>query len=210
MMRRKYEVGMTLLEILVAITIFVLMAGAGYSGLQQGLAIQDGLQQKRQYWRRLDTVMTLLQQDLDQARDLSQRIPLVATRAFTGAARPNPAAGGELLAFTRGGHASFSSGLVSPYVRVGYYLRDGILYRDTRPRLNMPADEQGTEAELISRIQNIQLRFLDSSRQWRENWPMVSGTGIRVEAVLPEAVQLTLTLDDEQTYERVFHVGPAN
>lgn len=207
-MRRSCERGMTLLEILVALTIFILIAGAGYGGLQQGLVVQDSLQQKRQYWRRLDTVMSLLQQDLDQARNLSQRIPLTATRPFVGASEPNPAAQGELLLFTRGGHTSFSTGIVSPYLRIAYRLRDGVLYRVTWPRLNMSEDEQGAEAELIDHVADIQLQFLDLSRQWSAHWPAVPATGLA--AGLPGAVQLIVTLDNQQTYERIFHVGPTN
>ncbi len=205
---RSYEQGMTLLEVLVALTIFILMAGAGYSGLQQGLAIQDGLQQKRQYWRRLDTIMILLQQDFDQARNLSQRIPVNAVRPFVGASEPNPAAQGELVSFTRGGHASYSAGLVSPHLRVAYRLREGSLYRTTWPRLNMPESEQGTEAELIDKVTDIQLRFLDTTRQWNASWPTILATDQA--AGLPLAVQLTLTLGSQQTYERVFNVGAAN
>jgi len=205
MMRRHYEQGMTLLEILVALTIFILVAGAGYTGLQQGLVVQDSLQQTRQYWRRLDAVMTLLQQDLDQARNLTQRIPQSATLSFSGASEPNPGLQGEILAFTRGGHRSFSAGLVSPHLRVSYQLRDETLYRVSWPRLNMPETEQGAEAELISNVTEVQLRFLDSSRRWLDNWPVVTG-GI-TPTDLPRAVQLLITLEDNQSYERIFHVG---
>lgn len=208
MKHRSYEHGMTLLEILVALTIFILIAGAGYSGLQQGLAIQDSLQQKRQYWRRLDTVMILLQQDLDQARNLTQRTPVNAARPFVGDNEANPSARGELVSFTKGGHASYSTGLVSPYLRVSYRLREGSLYRTTWPRLNMPEGEQGTEAELIDKVADIQLRFLDTSRQWNTHWPTTPGAD--QSTGLPRAVQLTLELENQQTYERVFNVGSAN
>ena len=207
MKSRPKDQGMTLLEVLVALTIFTLMAGAGYTGLQQGLAIQDSLQQKRQYWRRLDTVMGLLQQDLDQARNLSQRIPLTSTQPFIGSGEPDSGAQGELLVFTRGGHASFSDGVVSPYLRVAYRLREGVLYRVSWPRLNMPEGEQGTEAVLINNVSDIKLRFLDTSRQWSAYWPAVPDVLPSIR--LPGAVQLTITLDDNQTFERVFHVGAA-
>jgi general secretion pathway protein J len=199
--------GMTLLEILVALTIFILIAGAGYTGLQQAISVEDGLQHQRVFWRRLDSVMLLIQQDLDHARNLGQRIPLNSTRPFAGTGAANPGAGGELMLFTRGGHASYSSDLVSPHLRVAYRLRDGILYRVTWPRLNMPEDEQGNEAELTDRISGLQMRYLDNTHTWHSNWPM--GTVIDKQPALPRAVELTLELENGQIYERVFHVGLA-
>jgi general secretion pathway protein J len=198
---------MTLLEILVALTIFILIAGAGYTGLQQAISIEDGLQQQRAFWRRLDSVMVLLQQDLDQARNLGQRIPLTSTRPFAGTGTASPGGGGDLMLFTRGGHASYSSGLVSPHLRVAYRLRDNTLYRVSWPRLNMPEDEQGNEALLTESISRLQLRYLDNTQQWHSSWP--TGPVGTAESALPRAVELTLELENGQIYERVFHVGLA-
>lgn len=205
MKQRSRQSGMTLLEILVALTIFILIAGAGYTGLQQAISIEDGLQQQRHFWRRLDSVMVLMQQDLDQARNLGQRIPLTSTRPFVGAGTANTGTEGELMLFTRGGHASYSSGLVSPHLRVAYRLREGKLYRVSWPRLNMPEDEQGDEAELIANIASLQLRYLDNTHQWNSNWPV--GPVTATQSAMPRAVELTLELDNGQIYERVFHVG---
>lgn len=205
MKQRSRQSGMTLLEILVALTIFILIAGAGYTGLQQAISIEDGLQQQRHFWRRLDSVMVLMQQDLDQARNLGQRIPLTSTRPFAGAGTANTGTEGELMLFTRGGHASYSSGLVSPHLRVAYRLREGKLYRVSWPRLNMPEDEQGDEAELTANIASLQLRYLDNTHQWNSNWPV--GPDTATQSAMPRAVELTLELDNGQIYERVFHVG---
>lgn len=205
---RSRECGMTLLEILVALTIFILLAGAGYSGLQQGLNIEESLQQQRIYWRRLDSVMTLFQQDFDQARNLSQRMPLSATRAFVGSTSPDPSAQGEILLFTRGGHAAFATGAVSPYQKIAYRYRDGALYRASWPRLNMPEVSQVDEAELLGQVSAISLKFMNADHQWFEYWPI--STGSAQPQGLPVLVELTLTLENDQSYKRVFHVGITN
>jgi len=200
--------GMTLLEILVALTIFILLAGAGYSGLQQGLNIEESLQQQRIYWRRLDSVMTLFQQDFDQVRNLSQRMPLSATRAFVGSAGPDPSAQGEILLFTRGGHASFAAGVVSPYQKIAYRYRNGTLFRASWPRLNMPEASQAEEAEILGQVSAISLKFMNADHQWFEYWPITSGS-VQAQG-LPELIELTMTLENEQSYKRVFHVGISN
>lgn len=205
MNRHGRQAGMTLLEILVALTIFVLMAGAGYSGLQQALAIQSGLDQSRQFWRRLDTVMLLIQQDFDQARNISPRIPVGATFPFAGGSNPDMSAEGAILLFTRGGHTSFSSGPVSPYQRIAYRLRSGTLYRASWPRLNMPDDGPVPEAVLLDGVAEVRLQYLDPAYRWQASWPLASGRD--TPATLPRAIRLGLVLENGHSYERIFHVG---
>lgn len=196
--------GMTLLEVLIALTIFVLMAGAGYSGLQQALSIESGLEQKRQYWRRLDAAMLLLQQDLDQAVNLAPRVPLNETRSFIGNPAADPAVLGSLLLFSRGGQFSFADGPVSPHVRVGWRLREGRLFRVVWPQLNRTEQQRGSEFELLDGVRDVQVRYLDPSRQWRTLWPAAPG---REESIMPIAVEWQIQLDDNRQYKRVFHVG---
>ncbi|MEX2353125.1 MAG: type II secretion system protein GspJ, partial [Gammaproteobacteria bacterium] len=131
---RSHHTGMTLLEVLVALSIFSLIATAGYSGLQQGLSVHDSLQQKRQFWRQLDSVLTLIQQDLDQARDLAPRFPVLDAVAFRGAGEAGALGQDDMILFTRGGNISLRDGPVSPYQRIAYRLREGTLYRTSWPR----------------------------------------------------------------------------
>jgi general secretion pathway protein J len=76
--------GMTLLEVMIALVIFTIVAAAGYSGLHQGVAVQQQLQAQQEYWSRLDAVMVMIEQDLSQARKLAPRVPLWDTMAFRG------------------------------------------------------------------------------------------------------------------------------
>lgn len=206
-MRRAIS-GMTLLEVLVALSIFSLIATAGYTGLRQGISIHDHLQTKRQFWRQLDSVMTLIQQDLDQARNLAPRVPAWEAVAFRGAADEYSGEQGQLLLFTRGGHFSFREGPISPYQRISYHLRDGTLYRAISQRLNTPIGVQASEAGLLDGVSALQMRYLDQNRQWISAWPRTQN--LQTPAGLPRAVELTLALENQSTYTRVFHVGASN
>jgi general secretion pathway protein J len=202
---RRTLAGMTLLEVLVALSIFSLIATAGYSGLRQGISIYDNLQIKRQFWRQLDSVMTLIQQDLDQARNLAPRVPVWEAVAFRGAADASSGEQGQLLLFTRGGHFSLREGPISPYQRIAYHLRDGTLYRAITQRLNTPIGVQATEAGLLDGVAALQMRYLDQNRQWIPAWPLAQN--LQTSADLPRAVELTLQLENQSTFTRVFHVG---
>jgi general secretion pathway protein J len=201
----RYQSGMTLLEVLIALVIFIIIAAAGYGGLQQGIAVQQQLQQKQQFWRRLDAVMMMLEQDLDQARNLSPRIPVWDAVSFRGYSNQNAEALGELIKFTRVGDHSFRAGIVSPYQRLAYRLRDGVLYRASWGGLNLPETEQGVESEVLAGVSEIELRYLQENRRWVERWPLRFTP--EESASVPRAVELTLTLVNATTYKRVFNVG---
>ena len=197
--------GMTLLEILIALVIFTIIAAAGYTGLQQGIAVQQQLQQQQEFWRRLDAVMMMIEQDLDQVRDLPPRVPLWDAVSFRGFSNNNSESLGELLKFTRGGHQSILAENVSPYQRLAYRLRDGVLYRVTWAGLNLPENVQGVESVLIAGIENVQLRFLQENRRWLDRWPIRFTA--ENSASVPRAVELTLSMANGTSYKRVFHVG---
>jgi general secretion pathway protein J len=199
------QLGMTLLELLVALTIFVLIAAAGYSGLQQGLSVQDGLQENQAYWQQLDAVMTLIQQDLDQSVDVAPRLPAWESMAFRGAADGRSGEQGEVFLFTRTGHTYFQSDQTSPYLRVAYRLDGETLYRVTRTRLNVAAVGEDPGSELLAGVSAIQVRYMSNARQWVPNWPQLINT--QEPEGLPRAVELTLELNNDETYRRIFHVG---
>jgi general secretion pathway protein J len=197
--------GMTLLEVMIALVIFTIVAAAGYSGLHQGVAVQQQLQAQQEYWSRLDAVMVMIEQDLSQARKLAPRVPLWDTMAFRGYANNTSEALGEVMKFTRGGNQSFREGSVSPYRRLSYQLRDGALYRTSQPGINLPESERGVESELLKGVDNIQLRYLQANHNWADSWPI--RFTVEDSATLPRAVELTLYLENDISYKRLFYVG---
>ena len=202
---RRHDLGMTLLEVLISLVIFTIIAAAGYSGLQQGIAVQEQLQEQQQFWRRLDAVMMMLEQDLDQARNLAPRVPAWDTIAFRGYANNNAESLGELIKFTRAGHESFQEGSVSPYLRLAYRMREGVLTRTTWAGLNLPENEPGVESELLTGVSEIRVRYLQDNRRWVDNWPLRFTA--EDSTVMPRAVELTMIMDNETGFSRVFKLG---
>jgi len=200
--------GMTLLEILVSIAVFSVLATAIYAALDQGVSVQENLAAKRQYWQRLETVFTLIQRDLDHVVNRTPRIPGETRRTpFSGVGNERYSRSGELLRFSRSGHVSFRPGPVSPYQGIAYRFSDNTLYRRVWPRLDRPTGESGTEAALLEGINAVQVRYLDMQRNWLTEWPGLSATGNQA-SPLPVAVRLTIESEPYGAYERVFHVGP--
>ncbi|MFB6259459.1 MAG: type II secretion system minor pseudopilin GspJ [Thiohalorhabdaceae bacterium] len=198
--------GMTLLELLVAMALFALLATASYTALQQGITTQDRLQETRVFWRRLESVFSLIERDLIQARNRAPRKPgRREARAFQAGVAGSGGAGEELFRFTRGGHTSFREGPVSPYLRIAYRFREGKLQRVTWPRLDAPAGAQPREATLLSDLSETEVRFFHpEENRWVERWPPLA---TEQAAPLPVAVELTLEFEDHGRYKRLFHVG---
>jgi general secretion pathway protein J len=204
--RGNLQAGMTLLEILVALAIFTILAAAGYSGIHQGIAVQGQLQQQQQFWRRLESVMSLIEMDLEQARALAPRTPVWDTTAFRGFGDDRTGSESEFMRFTRGGHQSFLNAAAGPFLRIGYRLEEGKLYRVYWPGLNLPDGVEPEISELLSGVTDISLRYLNNNRRWIDTWPIRFTP--EESAQVPAAVEVILYFDNETSFRRVFHVGP--
>lgn len=201
--------GMTLLELVVAIAIFSVVAAAGYGALAQGLAVQDQLRKQRSFWQNLETTFNLIASDLEQALDRPSRNGLQQGLAFSA-----PGAGGQpepglLLAFTRRvPAASFRAGAASPFLRVAYSLRDSGLYRETWPHPDQPYGVEADGALLLFGVKAIRCQFLDPTARWTAQWPQASSPEPAQRVGPPKVVELTVTLQDHGVFRWLFHVGP--
>ncbi|MCY4154987.1 MAG: type II secretion system minor pseudopilin GspJ [Gammaproteobacteria bacterium] len=194
--------GMTLLELIVAIAIFSLVAAAAYGALSQGLVVQERLAQQRHFWQRFDTVFNLIHTDLEQAVALAPRH--AAGHSFDGRHYGASSAYGHLLEFTRAVNTTYQGGAASPFQRVAYQLDDGRLYRRVQARLDQPYGIEGTPSLLLEGISDMRLRYLAGTGMWGPRWPQPP----QAEA-LPRVVELTLELEARGAFRWLFHVGPA-
>lgn len=204
--REPFSDGFTLLEVLVALAIFSLIAAAGYLALQQGMGVQDRLQGERERWARLESVFHILERDLSHARN---RIPRAPGRewsvAFQSPSDIRATQEGTLFRFTRGGHTSFQDGPTSPFQRVAYRRREGKLVRAVWSRVDAPGENRATETVLAKDLVGTEIRFLGpQGEQWHATWPPDTETD---EPGLPRLLEVTLAFSDHGPYRRLFHVG---
>ena len=200
--------GMTLLELVVAIAIFSLVAAAAYAALTQGLVVFDRVQDERRFWQRFESVFNLVRTDLLQVVDRAPRITTSAGRAFTGYEHAGMGEYGQLLEFTRRAHTAYHEGPASPYQRVVYRIDQGGLYRMSWPYLDRPYGTEPVETLLMDRVEDIELRYLTTAEGWSTRWPRTVIPGPEYLPDLPGAVELTVNLIDRGPYRWLFHVGP--
>ena len=196
--------GMALLELLIAIAIFSLVAATAYAALSQGLLIQDRLQEQRRFWQRFESVFNLVHADLEQAVDLAPRA--TGSNIFTGYQQGDSAEYAQMVEFTRRASTAFHTGPASPFLRVAYSLRDGDLYRRTWPGVARPYGIEAAENLLLEDVRNIRLRYLVDADRWVNRWPQA--LVIEASPGLPRAVEMVVELEDKDVYKWLFHVGP--
>lgn len=187
------EEGFTLVELLVALTIFALIATAGVTLL--GFTADAGIASKA----RLADTADLRRFELVLGADLAQAAPRT-TRAPDG--RPRPAFDGApaTLAFVRAGWANPDARPRASLQRVEYALAGDRLERRAAPMLDgAPA---GAPTVMLSGVTALRLRYL-SRTGWRERWDP-----LRPDA-LPPVVEATVELEGTGPLRALFLVGPA-
>lgn len=185
--------GFTLVEMLVALAVFALLAAAGVSVMAYATGSQGIAQARMARVADLQRMRALLEADLGQAvaRRTRNNAGQPAVQAFTGSADPHAAV---LFAFVRAGHDNPHGAPRSSLQYVEYRLRDGNLQRSTRPMLD--GSRLDPPQTLIDGVHAARMLYRYQG-QWLDGWP---GGVDRV----PEAVRLTLELDGFGVVEQWF------
>jgi general secretion pathway protein J len=184
--RRPVPAGFTLLELLVALSIFALLSVMAYSGLRSVLQQRSVTEAEAQRLAELQKIYMLMQRDLEQA--VARPV-----RDEYGDTQP-PLSGDSAFQFTRGGWANPLGHPRSELQRVGYAWVGDHLVRYVWPVLDRAQDTQPLEQQLSDRITGMEVRFLAANDQWLTKWPdpATVQTGASPPETLPRAVEITL------------------
>ncbi|KAA3629229.1 MAG: type II secretion system protein GspJ [Proteobacteria bacterium] len=190
--------GFTLLELLVAMAVFAVLALIAYQGLNAVLANRAAIEQHADRLRAVQTAWLIIGRDIQQASPRWVRDEL--------GGELGPLKGGEgfipLLEFTRAGYRNPAGVQRSTLQRVAYQLKLNELSRWRWRALDRAQDSQPLERVLLAGVRNVALRFLDESREWQSTWPPPNRDS--ADARLPRAIEVTLELEDWGRITRLF------
>jgi general secretion pathway protein J len=169
--------GFTLVELLVALAIFAIIAGFAYRGLDAMLQSRVALEKESRKWRDTAIFVGRIQRDLSAVIDRSV-VGESGTQLAAVSSMIESTGSGEGLALTRSGSPLQQNALAAPQ-RVAYRLRDGSIERLSWSGLDAAPREEPTAVAVLKSVSAFGLRFLDRRR--------VSAGGCRATASLPAA-----------------------
>lgn len=184
--------GFTLVELLVSLAIFGMLAAAGVGLLGTSVRTQSSV------GARLDGLAADQRLGTLMAMDLAQALPRI-TRNAEGAERAAFVSGGStMLGLVRAAGASGETQRAGVQ-RVEWRFARGRIRRAVSPMPDGAVIGEG--GELADNVSEARLRFRDKG-EWRDRWDAT-----RPEA-MPQAVELTITRNGSAPVRRLFLVGP--
>ena len=182
--------GFTLLELLVALSIFSVLSVMAYGGLQTVITTKQSTQKSSERIADIQLVMMRISSDLRQAVSRNIRDvygdPLHAMQSSNN--------GDETVAWTRAGYRNPARLKRSHIQRVAYNVEQQKLFRLTWPVLDQAQDTEVIKTEILSNIESMEWRFLDSHTEWITSWPEEDAkVGSQS---LPKAVEITFDLQE--------------
>ncbi len=183
----------TLLELLIAISIFAVLALATYQMLESVLRSDGATRVHEQRLRELSRGLWAFERDLLQA---------IARPINDGYGDPQPALLGEdengvdaaTVELTRSGWRNPTGQLRSQLQRVRWQLVGEQLQRVYWLVLDQAVDSPPRVQNVLQGVSALQLRYLDKDNQWHTSWPpLQSNEPVEKRRTrLPQAVELTL------------------
>ncbi|WP_299873278.1 type II secretion system minor pseudopilin GspJ [uncultured Cocleimonas sp.] len=176
--------GFTLLELLVAMSIFSFMAITAYTGLSNMLTSNQAITEQEQKLKKIQRTMLFLEKDIRQIVSRPRRTGYGADEvspAFSYGLDTDDSNG--VIEFTKSGVANPLALAKSSLERVRYDLEDKILIRNSWAYVDH-IDLEPVKMTLLNDVESFELRLLDANNQWKSNWSE--------KKILPEAVEVTL------------------
>lgn len=193
----KGQRGFTLIELMVALLIFGLLASAGVMLLSGSVNAQGAVK------RHLDDMAAVQRASAAMSADLAQALPRISRNAE---GMNVPAFWGQrdegraLLLFVRSGWSNLDNAPRSTLQKVEYWLSQGRLERLTYPMID--GSEPDQPAVLLEGVTQLGFRYRDESGAWRDDWQPSQAD------LLPRAVEMRVTRKGQPPLTLMFLVGP--
>lgn len=164
--------GFTLLELLIAVVIFGLIAAMAYSGLNNVLLARSQTEARTQELYKLQMALTVIERDIEQIVDRPVRDEYGENQAAFVANEY----GDYLLQFTRTGWMNPLNLPRSNLQRIAYSVKDEKLIRSIWYVLDRAQDSERYDIMLLDGVKNLEIRYLDEKKEWQRSWPPLSTT----------------------------------
>lgn len=194
--------GFTLLEMVVAISIFAVIAAISYTGLVRFLDARTIINERQDELRVLQRAMTLMEKDVRFMHNRPVRDGFGDLEPALAANADLPLAEGEFLRLTTS-RPDPALGSTSRLQRVAWRLIAGDLQRVVWTVLDRDQDSKEFVSTVLRGVETAAMRYFFFSQsntlQAENDW--------LIPTALPAGVEFVLTLRDGAQYRRVFAVA---
>lgn len=193
--------GFTLIELMTAALILALLAAMSYRALGVVLDARAATRLEAEKWRRVGNFMERFERDLQHAAPRSVRAGDGQAAAWLGR---SAAQTGAVLEISRLGGEGIDGGTGAAGGRRIAYRRSeaGEIELLLWPALDAAPGIQPARHAVLSGVSRFELQYLNAAVGWVDTWP-----GSSIEASLPRAVRLAITLAPGEEIVRVFALG---
>lgn len=196
--------GFTLLELVVAMAVFAIMAAIAYSGLNNVLLARQQTDEHASQLRQLQLAMNWVARDIEQTIDRGVRSEYGEPMA--------PLIGndfeGYLIELTRGGWRNPANHKRSHLQRVAYAVKEEKLFRAYWRVLDRAEDSKPYEHVLLEGVTGVEIRYLAADDEWQTSWPpQTLGAGTTNTVTLPRAVEFNVETKQFGKITRLLRVG---
>jgi general secretion pathway protein J len=202
---QRHSRGFTLIEVLVALAIFGMLAAIAYGTLGQTLSNAEVLTERMQRLQSLQRTMRYLSEDFMQLsprpvrEDLGENLrPALHTDVESDFA----------VELTHGGWSNPAALPRGTLQRVAYRLEENELVRYHWTVLDRTLSNEPAGRALLDEVDSIVFRFMQENGDWTEEWPPENRPGILGLRQRPRAVEIVLTLTDATEIRRLLEVAP--
>ena len=179
--------GFTLLEIMVAIAIFAVLAAAAYGGMNSIVRAQIAVRESSDALDAISRALARFEKDLKQAYSRS-------ARGAYGTIDAAMVGDGNSLSVTTMAMTASAAGASATPVRVRHTLARGRWLRTQTAALDLAPSTPETARLILDDFSAASLRYLDAQLREHDRWPPANAAleGVSPDT-LPRAVELRLT-----------------
>ncbi len=194
--------GFTLIEVIIALSIFAVLSVVGYKGLNSLIQTQERVAAEDDKWQQLVLFFDRVELDVKQSvnrpirgRDGSLEPAFIGSTSYAGEF-------GAQLVFSRFGDSE-QTGFLMDTRRVAYRLHDGAIELLIWPTLDAAPSAKPEIFKVLTHVAQISFSYLAQDGRLVNVWPDVLQVSEK-KSFAPSALQMSIKLNSGETVTRIF------